>query len=116
MPAGNASTSTRMTAPSSRAPEFGLAHDRVLQHGEHRAPTIGPVSVCRPPSSTITIPSIERPTATTSGEIVPLAKANSPPATPQKAPAMAKPIQWMRLTSMPIASARSGESRPARIA
>ena len=35
-----------------------------------------------PPSSTITMPSIERETHATSGEIVPLAKANSPPATP----------------------------------
>ena len=64
----------------------------------------------------MTMPSIERETHATSGEIVPLAKANSPPATPQNRPAMAKPIQCTRLTLMPIASARSGESRPARIA
>ena len=80
------------------------------------APTIGPTSVCRPPSSTITMPSTERPTAMVSGEIEPLAKANSAPASPPNTPAMAKPIQCTRLTLMPIASARSGESRPARIA
>ena len=49
------------------------------------APTIGPVKVWMPPSSTITSPSIERPTPIVSGEIEPLAKANSPPATPQTA-------------------------------
>ena len=102
--------------PSSARQIFGLAHDGVLQHRETEAPTIGPLRVWRPPSSTITSPSIERPTAMVSGEIEPLAKANSPPAMPQTAPAMAKPIQCTRLTSMPIASARSGESRPARIA
>ena len=65
----------------------------------------------------MTMPSIERDDRdATSGEIVPLAKANSPPAMPQTRPAMAKPIQCTRLTLMPIASARSGESRPARIA
>ncbi len=80
------------------------------------APTIGPVSVWMPPSSTITSPSIERLTWIVSGEIEPLAKANRPPAMPQTQPAMAKPSQWTRLTSMPIASARSGESRPARMA
>ena len=71
------------------------------------APTIGPVSVWMPPSSTITRPSIERLTWMVSGEIEPLAKANSPPATPQTAPAIAKPSQCTRLTSMPMASARS---------
>ncbi len=64
----------------------------------------------------MTRPSIERPTAIVSGEIEPLAKANRPPATPHTAPAIAKAIQCTRLTSMPIASARNGESRPARIA
>ena len=51
-----------------------------------------------------------------SGEIEPFAKAKTPPAMPQTAPAMEKPIQCTRLTSMPIASARNGESRPARMA
>ena len=77
---------------------------------------IGPVKVWMPPSSTMTMASIERDTQATSGEIVPLAKANTPPATPANAPAMAKPIQCTRLTLMPIASARSAESRPARMA
>src|SRR5262249_32129628 len=80
------------------------------------APTIGPVKVWMPPSSTMTMASIERDTHATSGEIVPLAKANTPPATPANAPAMAKPIQCTRLTLMPIASARNAESRPARMA
>ena len=51
-----------------------------------------------------------------SGEIEPLAKAKMPPATPHTAPAMAKPSHCTFFTSMPIASARSGESRPARMA
>jgi MSHA biogenesis protein MshJ len=38
------------------------------------------------------------------------------PATPATAPATAKASQCTRFTSMPIASARNGESRPARIA
>ena len=80
------------------------------------APTIGPVRVWMPPSSTMTMASIERETPATSGEIVPLAKAKMPPAMPPNVPAMAKPIQCTRLTLMPIASARNGESRPARMA
>ncbi len=80
------------------------------------APTIGPDKVPTPPSSTITRPSMERPMLIVSGEIEPLAKAKMPPATPQTAPAMAKPSHCTFFTSMPIASARSGESRPARMA
>ena len=64
----------------------------------------------------MTRPSIERPMLIVSGEIEPLAKAKMPPATPQTVPAMAKASQCTRFTSMPIASARSGESRPARMA
>ena len=51
-----------------------------------------------------------------SGEIEPLAKAKIPPATPQIVPAMAKANQCTFFTSMPIASARNGESRPQRMA
>ena len=39
--------------------------------------TIGPLNVWKPPSSTMTMPSIERETQARSGEIVPLANANS---------------------------------------
>jgi hypothetical protein len=60
--------------------------------------------------------SIERDTHATSGEMVPFAKAKMPPAMPANMPAMANPIQCTRLTLIPIASARSGESRPARMA
>ena len=116
MPCGNASTSSRMMAPSS-ARQYSVCRITVsCKVANTEAPTIGPVSVWMPPSSTITRPSIERPTWMVSGEIEPLAKANSPPATPQTAPAMAKPSQCTRLTSMPMASARSAESRPARMA
>ena len=73
------------------------------------APTTGPTKVCKPPSSTITMPSTERPTAMVSGEIEPLAKANNAPASPPTTPAIVKPTQCTRLTLMPIASARSGE-------
>ena len=66
-----------------RAPIFGLPHDCPASVANTEAPTIGPVSVWTPPSSTMTRPSIERPTWIVSGEIEPLAKANSPPATPQ---------------------------------
>jgi hypothetical protein len=48
--------------------------------------------------------------------MLPLLKANRPPATPASAPAMTKATHCTCLTSMPMASARSGESRPARIA
>src|SRR6185503_20763155 len=73
MPAGNASTSTRMTAPSNPRQNAVWRMMVSCSTANTEAPTIGPVSVCRPPSRTITIPSIERDTATTSGEIVPLA-------------------------------------------
>ena len=61
-----------------------------------------------PPSSTITSPSMERPTCMVSGEIEPLAKANSAAGDAAHAAGEAKPSQCTRLTSMPIASARSG--------
>ena len=82
-PCGNASTSSRMMAPNS-ARQYSVCRITVsCKVAKTEAPTIGPVSVWMPPSSTITRPSIERPTWMVSGEIEPLAKANSPPATPQ---------------------------------
>src|SRR5262245_5723662 len=116
MPPGNTSTSSRITRPSK--PRQNAVWRMMLSCSTVKtaAPTIGPVKVWMPPSSTMTMASIERDTHATSGEIVPLAKANTPPATPANAPAMAKPIQCTRLTLMPIASARSAESRPARMA
>src|SRR6185312_5862249 len=116
MPCGKASTSTRMMTPSS-ARQYSVWRITVsCSVAKNDAPTIGPVRVWMPPSSTMTRPSIERPTLIVSGEIEPLAKANKPPAMPQTPPAMAKPSQCTRFTSIPIASARSGESRPARMA
>src|SRR5262245_28898032 len=116
MPPGNTSTSSRITRPSK--PRQNAVWRMMLSCSTVKtaAPTIGPVKVWMPPSSTMTMASIERDTHATSGEIVPLAKANTPPATPANAPAMAKPIQCTRLTLMPIASARNAESRPARMA
>ena len=72
------------------------------------------MSVCTPPSSTITSASTERGTPSTSGEMEPFEKAYIDPAMPANAPATAKAIHCVRGTSMPIASARSGESREAR--
>lgn len=69
-----------------------------------------------PPSSTITSPSTDLPTPSVSGEILPLENANKAPATPAKPPATAKAAHCWRRTSMPMASARSSESRPARMA
>jgi hypothetical protein len=53
-------------------------------------------------------------TPSVSGEIVPLAKANSDPARPAIVPATTKAIHCSRGTRMPIAAARTGESRLAR--
>ena len=50
------------------------------------APHTGPVSVCTPPSSTITSPSTERGTDKVSGEIEPLENAYSAPASPANDP------------------------------
>src|SRR5262249_29709988 len=102
MPPGKTSTSSRITAPSS--PRQNAVSRMTLSCSTVNtvAPMIGPVSVWMPPSSTITIASIERETQATSGEIVPLAKAKTPPAMPANAPATAKPIQCTRLTLMPI--------------
>src|SRR5215475_9856776 len=116
MPPGNTSTSSRMTAPSRPRQNAVWRMTLSCRTVKTVAPTIGPVRVWMPPRSTMTMASIERDTQATSGEIVPLANAKVPPAMPAKAPAMAKPIQCTRLTLMPIASARSAESRPARMA
>ena len=64
----------------------------------------------------MTRPSTERPTATVSGEMLPFENAYSAPARPAKTAAITNATHWMRRASMPIASARNGESRPARIA
>ena len=80
-------------------------------HVNAAAPSSGPNSALRPPSSTITSASTERGIASVSGEMLPFENANSPPARPANAPANAKPRHCVARTSMPIAAARSGESR-----
>src|SRR5262249_44480969 len=85
MPAGNASTSRRMIPPSS-ACQYSVWRMMVsCSSANTEAPTIGPLSVCMPPSRTITRPLIERETSIVSGEIEPLAKAKTPPAMPHTA-------------------------------
>src|SRR5262249_39807045 len=82
MPAGKARTRMRMMPPS-RARQYSVWRMIVsCSHANTLAPTIGPLSVWIPPSSTMTTPSIERPTDIVSGEIEPLAKAKMPPAMP----------------------------------
>src|SRR5215510_1537113 len=115
-PPGKTSTSSRITAPSKPRQNAVWRMTLSCRRVNTTAPTLGPVRVWMPPKSTMTMASIERDTQATSGEIVPLAKANAPPATPANVPAMANAIQCTRLTLIPIASARNGESRPARIA
>src|ERR1700712_1314832 len=116
MPCGKVSTSSRMMPPNS-ARQYSVSRaSRPCSQVKTTPPTSGPVSVCTPPSSTMTRPSTERPTEMVSGEMLPLEKANSAPATPQNRPASTKAIHCTRLTSMPMASLRSSESRPARIA
>ena len=78
------------------------------------APHTGPVSVCTPPSSTITSPSTERGTDSVSGEMEPLENAYKLPASPAKPPATMNAVHCCARTLIPIASARSGESRLAR--
>ena len=100
-----------------RAPIFGLPHHGVLQRGEHRGADDRAgqrLDAAEQHHHQAVDRAADMPMV--SGEIEPLAKANSPPATPQTPPAMAKPSQCTRLTSMPMASARSAESRPARMA
>ena len=80
------------------------------------APATAPLSVWMPPISTITRPSTERGIDRLSGEMLPLENAYTAPARPANTPASAKPSHCCRRTSMPMASARSGESRPARSA
>ena len=75
------------------------------------APQTGPVSVWMPPSITITRPSTERWMPSDSGEIEPLENAYSAPARPAASPAMVNAAHCVARTSMPMASARSGESR-----
>src|SRR5262249_60626965 len=62
IPCGNASTSSRMISPRS-ARQYSVCRITVsCRVANTDAPTIGPVRVWMPPSSTITRPSIERPT------------------------------------------------------
>ncbi len=64
----------------------------------------------------MTSPSTERLIEIVSGEMLPFEKAKRPPATPQIAPAMMNAVHCTRSAPMPIASARSAESRTARMA
>src|SRR5262249_48388675 len=99
IPCGKARTSTRMMPPRS-ARQYSVCRITVsCSTAKTDAPTIGPVSVWMPPSSTMTRPSIERLTWMVSGEIEPLANVNSPPAIPQTHAATAYPGKWTRFTS-----------------
>src|SRR5262249_11304979 len=74
MPPGKARTSSRMMTPRS-ARQYSVCRMIVsCSSANTEAPTIGPVRFWMPPSSTMTRPSIERPTWMVSGEIEPLAK------------------------------------------
>ena len=103
-------------AAQQRAPIFGLPHHRVLQGGKHRRADDRPgqrldaaeqhhhQAVDRAADAD----GLRRDRTLGKGEQSAGHAAN--------APAMAKPSQCTRLTSMPMASARSAESRPARMA
>ena len=67
MPPGNTSTSSRMTAPSRPRQNVVWRMTLSCRTVNSAAPTIGPVRVWMPPSSTMTMPSIERETRDTSG-------------------------------------------------
>src|ERR1051325_3085136 len=113
-PWGNARTSRTTTAPIA-ARQYSISRESESSSQVKRpAPQTGPVSVCPPPRSTITSASTERGTESTSGEIEPLEKANTAPATPARVPAMVNAAHCTLRTGMPTASARSGESREAR--
>src|SRR5262249_5882889 len=88
MPPGNMSTSTRMMAPSSARQYSVWRITLSCNVAKIAAPASGPLSDSRPPRSTITMASMERPTLMVSGEIDPLAKANNPPASPAAPPAI----------------------------
>ena len=117
IPCGTTSTRSKITPPSSARQYSVWRATLSCSQVNVTLPTIGPDKRLMPPSSTITSPSTERPIESVSGEMLPFEKAKSPPANAANAPAMTKadPLH-ARCTSMPIASARSGESRTARIA
>src|SRR5438067_179330 len=116
MPDGKTSTSTRISTPSTPR-QYGVCRiTESCSTVNTGAPTSGPARSWMPPSSTITSASIERETWMVSGEMPPLPNAKSAPARPPRLPAMMKASQCTCVTAMPVASARSGESRPARIA
>src|SRR6478672_12901079 len=116
IPCGKTSTRNKITSPSS-ARQYSVWRATLSCSVRNvTLPTIGPTSVPMPPSRTMTSPSTERPIEIVSGEMLPFEKAKSPPAMPQIAPAMTKAIHCTRTAPMPIASARSEESRTARMA
>ena len=57
----------------------------------------------------------ERAISISVGKMLPLEKRKSEPARPASAPDSVKASHWWRFRSMPMAAARSEESRPARI-
>ena len=85
-------------------------------HVNADAPTTGPASVCTPPSSTMTSASTDLVTDSASGAMLPLENTNSAPASLANRPAITNAAHCTRRTSMPMASARKAESRPARSA
>ena len=115
-PDGNASTSTGITAPKIGR-EYSVTRGSVsCSLVNTAAPSSGPASASTPPSNAITSASTERGIASVSGEMLPLEKAYRPPASPANPPAQANASHCVRRASMPIASARKGESRTARSA
>src|SRR5205814_5913538 len=114
MPIGKTITIARIAAPST-ACQYSVTRDSVSEsHVNATAPINGPAIALRPPSNTITSPSTERGMASVSGEMLPLENAYSAPASPANPPESRNASQRVRPTSMPIASARKGESRPPR--
>src|SRR5262249_40901279 len=91
MPRGNSVTSARIPPPTSARQYWVLRASVSCSQVNAAAPSSGPNSAFKPPSSTMTSASTERGIASVSGEMLPLENANNAPASPAKAPASAKP-------------------------
>ena len=107
--AGSARRAARASIRCARASESA-------SHVNAAAPSSGPNSALRPPSSTMTSASTERGIASDSGEMLPLENANRPPASPANTPASANAAPLRARARRCRAPRRAAASRARRAA
>ena len=106
---------TRITAPPRNSGQY-TGHCRAIRVSrilKPKAPASGPKNDWTPPSRATTRGSKDLFRKAKSGKTLPLKKAKSPPASPEKNPERTKAMSWWRRTFTPMKRARRGFSRMA---